>query len=137
MQRHTVLVTSVLVAFIFLTSPEPGWADGRPDKLQILSLLEKRDFVALNRMLATLQEQSEKDISKEVDVQLAFEAFATSRPDIEPLLNEWVKAHPQSYPAQLAAAEYFVHKGWKERGGKISIRPQALAPVLMEASAFS
>src|SRR5438876_4842072 len=62
--------------------------------------------------------QGEKDLGKEVDVQLAFAAFSTSRPELEPLLNEWVTRRPKSYPAQLAAGEYFNHLGWQKRGYK-------------------
>ena len=118
MRRYAALVVSVTVALVLFPSPYECTAGDHPDKLQILSLLEKRDFAALDRLLATLQENSEKDISKEVDVQLAFEAFATSRPELEPLLNEWITKRPKSYPAQLAAGEYFNHLGWQKRGYK-------------------
>src|SRR5438034_2573577 len=118
MRRYAALVVSVTVVLVLFPSLYECTAGDHPDKLQILSLLEKRDFTALDRLLATLQENSEKDISKEVDVQLAFEAFATSRPELEPLLNEWITKRPKSYPAQLAAGEYFSHLGWEKRGSK-------------------
>ena len=58
MRRYAALVVSVTVALVLFPSPYECTAGDHPDKLQILSLLEKRDFAALDRLLATLQENS-------------------------------------------------------------------------------
>ena len=58
MRRYAALVVSVTVALVLFPSPYECTAGDHPDKLQILSLLEKRDFAALDRRLTTLQENS-------------------------------------------------------------------------------
>ncbi len=120
MQIRTIFALSSIITMILLASPKQVHADGHPDKLRILSLLETRDFKTLNQLLETIQELSEKDINREIDVTLAFNAFSTSRPDFEPLLDEWVKKHPESYAAHLANGSYFQHRAWLKRGSKWS-----------------
>lgn len=120
MQIRTTLAVSLTIVLTLLAAPERAQADEHPDKLYILSLLEKRDFKTLHQLFETIQESSEKDIALEIEVNLAFDAFSTSRPDLEPLLREWVKAQPGSYAAHLANGVYFKHRAWLKRGGKWS-----------------
>jgi tetratricopeptide (TPR) repeat protein len=112
------LTSSVLFLALYFVTAAAQAADGFPDRLELLALLEKRDFATLDQRLSTLQENAEKDITQEIYAYFAFETFQTSRPDLEPLLKEWMTARPQSYAALLALGEYYWQLGAKRRGGK-------------------
>ena len=58
MSPLAVIGAAAVVALVLLPSPYECTAEDHPDKLPILSLLEKRDFAALDRRLTTLQENS-------------------------------------------------------------------------------
>lgn len=94
-----------------------GWGGGGfPDRLQILSLLEKQDFDGLERLLGGLQAAAEKDIAEEEKADFAFRTFMTTRPGVEALVQKWAAARPKSYAAQLAAGWYFLNLGLERRG---------------------
>lgn len=121
MVRVRVMVRRVLVAAIALIAPCVGGvasAAKSPDKLEILSALERGDHAGLEQRIGALQEQADRDPTAEVPVQVAFEAFGNSRPELEPLLVAWVKRSPRSYVAQMALATYYARAGWAARGGK-------------------
>jgi tetratricopeptide (TPR) repeat protein len=115
---RTIAASCLSVALTLLAMSQPCLADSYPDKLHIQSLLEKREFRALDKLLTVVQENSEKDIARETEVQLAFNAFAVSKPEFEPLLAEWVTQFPKSNSAWLARAKYFENLGWDRRGSK-------------------
>ncbi len=120
-KRSPTRITSasyLIAVLVLLIVPALCQASNYPDKLHILSLLEKRKYRSLDRLLMTIQQNSENDVSREVEVQLAFEAFTIPGTEVEPLLRDWVKQAPKSYPAHLATAKYFEKLGWRKRGGK-------------------
>ena len=49
---------------------------------------------------------------------VAFEAFAFADPALGPILDDWVKSEPTSYPAHLARAKYRAELGWQARGSR-------------------
>ena len=68
MRRYAALVVSVTVALVLFPSPYECTAGDHPDKLQILSLLEKRDFAALDRLLKGDQVAAFTDLKKACDL---------------------------------------------------------------------
>lgn len=105
-------ISPILLLLLYLIIA-PGLAckqsDSFPDRLHLLTLLENRDFDTLDKRLNELQKASEKDVTKESHVSLAFETFSESKPNHESILSHWVATRPQSYAAHLASAEYFWH----------------------------
>jgi tetratricopeptide (TPR) repeat protein len=90
------------------------------NKAELLSDLTARRFDALDARLKSYQEQAEHDITQEANAALAFETFTNNDPGLEPLLEEWVKKSPGSYPAHLAWAMLLFDQGWEARGGKFT-----------------
>jgi tetratricopeptide (TPR) repeat protein len=110
---------ALVLTILLLILPGMGCSDNSrfPDRLLIISLLENRDFDALDRLLNVLQDNAEKDIANEIYATFAFETFQEFEPDHESILNRWMAGNPQSYAARLAAGEYFYHLGTIKRGG--------------------
>jgi tetratricopeptide (TPR) repeat protein len=97
-------------------------ADGYPlrtvDKRAVLRMLRARQFDALDAWLVDLQSQFEADYHKEYWPQDALDAFANVDPALEPLLDAWVAAKPESYMALAARGIHNEAAGWHRRGGR-------------------
>lgn len=97
-------------------------ADGYPlrtvDKRAVLRMLRARQFDALDAWLTDLQTQFEADYHKEYWPQDALDAFANVDPTLDPLLDAWVAAKPDSYVALAARGIHREAVGWHRRGGR-------------------
>src|SRR5262245_64293942 len=96
--------------------------DGYPrrttDKRAVLRLLRARQFDALESWLVDLQTQFEADHRKEHWPIDALDAFGNVDPALEPLLDAWVAAKPQSYMALAARGIHQESVGWYKRGAR-------------------
>lgn len=86
--------------------------------LKIRLLLKQKKFKSLNALFEKLEKDSEKDISKEQTLFIAYKAFSVNSKSYLALLDSWVKATPVSHIPYLARATYNYHMGWFARGGK-------------------
>lgn len=86
--------------------------------LIIRKMLSNKDFKKLNTTLLDYHKAYQQDIHNEDALLDAFLAFSIGDGSYEPLLNDWVSNHPESYQPYLARASYFYNLGWKSRGGK-------------------
>jgi tetratricopeptide (TPR) repeat protein len=115
--RVTVLPGALAFAsLIFCLAPEVS-AESWPDKLALLDKLRQGEIDALDAQLSGYQEAFEAGRLSELVVIHAFDAFANSGAELEPLLHQWNERHPDSYAAAVARGAYFNHLGWLARGG--------------------
>jgi tetratricopeptide (TPR) repeat protein len=97
-------------------------ADGYPRRVVsqagFVRLLRHRRFDELTRYIEELQAAFEADPKKEYWVTDALSSFGMADAALEPLLNEWVKAHPSSFAPYGARGAYYAALGGFYRGGE-------------------
>lgn len=108
-----ISLSLILVGTYFYLSPSKY-----PDKLELLSLLNKQDFKKLDAVLMSHQAKYEKDRSNEKMVRFVFSTFGNSDPSLEKLLDNWVAEFPDSYAANLSRGIYLYNVGFEYRGYK-------------------
>ncbi|HEV8630012.1 MAG TPA: tetratricopeptide repeat protein [Thermoanaerobaculia bacterium] len=127
MSTHPAIRCLALAAAALATVACGGVAPAKPSRpayvptvgrLELVRLLRRRDFDALERRLGELQEAFERDVEREADMAVAVRAFRTADPALEPILAAWLTARPRSAFAHLGRAKYFARVGWERRGGR-------------------
>lgn len=108
----------VILAFTLLNSTAVVAAKNANEEIdmRILSLIKAQDFNKLETTLNEIEKGYEEDYRKERQVDLAFDSFYRARADLDPLLNNWIKAKPNSYVAYMARGVYYTQNGWAKRG---------------------
>lgn len=101
-----------------LVPESPKLAAVEPVQRQVLELLEKRDYAALERLLGGYQWAFEADSDGSRPLEIAFGSFGKVPRSGEPALHEWVAKHPTSYAALVARAAYYHAQGLDARGGR-------------------
>lgn len=95
-------------------------ADGYPkayvDGPALRALLWQSKFADLDRWFAEFQDAFEKDPRKEYWPLDAAEAFGSAEESIEPRLDAWVQASPNSFAPWLARAAHRLARGIAMRG---------------------
>jgi tetratricopeptide (TPR) repeat protein len=86
------------------------------NKAMLIQELRDRKFQALDTQLNSYQKGFEQNALEEGNLSIAFEAFSFTDTALGPLLEQWVKSEPDSYPAHLARAKYLLALGWQARG---------------------
>ena len=89
-----------------------------PVQRQIVDLVEKRDYEALERLLSEQQAAFERDAATSPALDNAFRAFARVAPTSGPAFDEWVQRRPGSYAARAARASFFAFRGLRARGAE-------------------
>jgi tetratricopeptide (TPR) repeat protein len=84
------------------------------------SLLFHRRFDELTKHLEDFQTAFESNATLESWPDDAATALGTGEPELEPLLDAWVKVAPDSFAPLLARGEYWVRSGWARRGTELS-----------------
>lgn len=97
---------------------EYGYPRDLPDKLTLLALLRAKGFEDLNTHIESLQDAFEEDFRKEKWPSVAFGAFDTADPALGALIDEWVKATPNSFAPYVARSEHKIALAWHYRGMK-------------------
>jgi len=87
-----------------------------PVQRQIIDLLDKRDYAALERVLGGHQWAFEADSDNTRQLENAFAAFRKVPRSSEPALDEWVAKYPASYVALVARGSYYHAQGLDARG---------------------
>lgn len=87
-----------------------------PLQREVLGLVEKRDYAALESLLSAKQQRYEQDPASEEELEKAFRAFRDLGPGAEPLLKEWSHQMPRSYAAHTARGVYYLWRGIEARG---------------------
>ena len=90
------------------------------DKVTIVADLRARNFNKLEATLTSYQTAAENNVTQEVNVHQAFDAFGRADPAFDALLQEWIKRSPRSYAAHLARAEFLNAEAWNARGAKLA-----------------
>ena len=90
------------------------------NKAQLIQELRDRKFQDLDTQLNSYQKAFEGDVLQELNLAIAFDSFSFTDPALRPLLDEWVKSEPNSYPAHLARAQHLLALGWQARGQRFS-----------------
>ncbi len=88
--------------------------------LQIRQLLLSKQFDTLSKQLHRYQLDFEQDVEKEDQLIHAYQAFQWKAPELESLLNLWIKQQPGNYQGYLARASYYYLRGWEARGHKFA-----------------
>jgi tetratricopeptide (TPR) repeat protein len=100
---------------------EPRTVEAQPGgTLDTQRLLRARDFAALARRIEEAQHRFEADARTEVDYLRVLGAFDSADPALTPLLDAWLAASPDAWPARLARATHFNAVAWRRRGGNWS-----------------
>ena len=87
-----------------------------PVQRQIIDLLDKRDYAALEGLLGGHQWAFEADSGSSRQLENAFGAFRKVPRSGESALNEWVGKYPASYAALVARGSYYHAQGLDARG---------------------
>jgi tetratricopeptide (TPR) repeat protein len=87
-----------------------------PVQRQVIDLLDKRDYAALERLLGGHQWAFEADSDSSRQLENAFGAFRKVPRGGEAALNEWVAKYPASYAALVARGSYYYAQGLDARG---------------------
>ena len=87
-----------------------------PNLFEIRQLLDGRNFQKLHETLHAIQTSFERGVGSDIDVEIAYLAFASLEPTHEQILNEWVDVHPESYTALMARAAYWGALAMAHRG---------------------
>jgi tetratricopeptide (TPR) repeat protein len=87
-----------------------------PVQRQIVELVQKRDYEALERLLGEQQLAFERDATTSPVLENAYRAFAKVPTGDEPALDAWVERNPASYAARAGRASFFVFQGLEARG---------------------
>ena len=75
-----------------------------PDRREFLQLLRQDRFDDLEvRLKQYLDDYQGGNISDHI-VEQAYQSFASADPDLEPKLNAWIAARPDSHSARMARA---------------------------------
>lgn len=88
------------------------------DKAELIQELRDRKFQVLDTKLNSYQKAFEGNVLEEGNLEIAFDAFNFTDPALSPILDEWVKSEPASYPAHMARAKYLLALGWQARGDR-------------------
>jgi Zn-dependent protease with chaperone function/TPR repeat protein len=103
------------------TEPEKRrLAELDPGRRVITALLARRDFDALDRLLALHQQAFEHDPSASRPLESAYPAFRLLPDDQEAVLSEWIERMPASYAARVARGNYYLWRGLEARGSAFS-----------------
>ena len=94
-------------------------------RLDAVRMLRGREFDRLDRAIRSLQEAVERDVQQELPLANAMSAFDSTDPAMTALIQEWLKAKPDSYAAHLAYAEHAETLAWAARGDDWSDRTSA------------
>ena len=86
------------------------------NKTELIQELRDHKFQVLDAQLNSYQKSCEVNVLAEDNLTLAFDAFKFTDPSLNPILDEWVKTEPDSYPAHMARAKYLLELGWQARG---------------------
>ena len=86
------------------------------DKSALIQEVRDRKFQALDAQLNSYQKGFEGNVLEEGNLSIAFDAFSFTDTALGPILEEWVKSEPDSYPAHLARAKFLLALGWQARG---------------------
>lgn len=115
--RGGLAVLAAAVLNIALVSGAPAEQPDRPGKLEIIRLLQAREFPRLEDILMGPGEPAGRERPHRA---LDFSDFAHSDPANEAALTAWIESRPISVAARLARATYFQHLGFLARGGKVA-----------------
>lgn len=95
-------------------------ADGYPsryvDRAALRSLLWHKRYTDLTRYLEGFQAEFEADARKEYWPSDAADAFRSAEPDLDPALDAWVAATPNSFAPYLARGSHWVSVAYARRG---------------------
>jgi len=103
------------------------------DRLQVLDLLENRDFGALTTLLNRLQERVLRDPAAENDLALALDAFDTGATELEPLFDDWIRTRPNEPMPRLGRSTYLVRAAFDRRGVRLAKQTSPQQFVEMDA----
>ena len=95
-----------------------GYPNDLPDKLTLLSLLREKRFEELSSHIESLQAAFEEDFRKEKWPVVAFDTFSTADKELGRLIDEWMRATPDSFAPYQARAEHKIALAWHYRGTK-------------------
>ncbi len=87
-----------------------------PMQQEVIALLEKRDYEALDRVLGGLQARFEQDPSASLELEVAFRLFRRLPDDGDAALSEWIERRPASYSARTARGVFYLWRGIMARG---------------------
>ena len=87
-----------------------------PDRLTLLSQLQKREFTQLSTLLSDYQQAYEQGEGDERLIAYFLETFANSDPVVEDLIGEWLVSSPDSYIPYLVRGYYYYGVAWSWRG---------------------
>lgn len=115
---YAVLLIPVTLTFAI---PEPSSLQSEnklpsPDRQQIVRLLEQRDFISLEKLLAGYIEEFDRTPHDSVSYRDAFEHVTQVDSQMAARFDEWVTQFPNSYSAHLARGGFFFEQGTRARG---------------------
>ncbi len=95
-----------------------GYPRDTVDRVGMLTLLRHRKFHRLTEYIEGWQNEFETDFRKEYWIDDAILAFDTADPRLLPLLDDWVRATPESFAPYVARGTHRLALGYHYRGGK-------------------
>lgn len=84
--------------------------------VDVVDLVRKHDFAALEKHFNALESNFEKNKATEYELLDAYRPFYMREDVLADELSSWAKAYPKSYPAHLARGTYYRKLGELNRG---------------------
>lgn len=106
----------IFAALLLAANVSATAAEFDVDLRALQAQLRAGDFDGLERKFAELERIYESGGVPDLILERGYEAFGVSDPGMEPLLDRWAAAKPESHRPQLALGNYFHNLGWTFRG---------------------
>lgn len=101
-----------------LVPDKPKLHPADPEQREVLALLERRDFEALERLIGERQAAYEQDeVGSAKPLENAYDAFWKLPRSAQKTLDDWVRASPDGYAAAVGRATFYMNQGFDARGG--------------------
>jgi hypothetical protein len=120
--KRICLVPLIAAALLSPVFAEPGW-DPDGVKKKAADLLIKEDFAGLDNLAAEIRQKGYDIRQSYPELRAFYWAFSmNSKEPEDKWLNQqgrfqrWVQAQPDSLPAKIALANWYIGYGWKARG---------------------
>ena len=87
---------------------------------ELVALLRDKKFAAIEDTLKDREARTLKGEFRDQSLYRLTKFADSAEPELEPLMNEWVRNNPASFMALMVRANFHLAVGWKKRGNKFS-----------------
>jgi tetratricopeptide (TPR) repeat protein len=115
MKKFLQLVSLLIFSLLIVSQVQ-----ARVSEDELISLLKSKQYKKIELIFDALQNEFDKDITKEDAAWETFRALSRPYAGLEKYLDAWVNSKTNSPYSYLTRARLYVLMGWEYRGGKIA-----------------